>query len=100
MDHMKVPEPMSEDHPSAQLAPLVQPVGDQVVQGSVVAGKVGAPPDAMEVESNHRALHEGTRANVWGPHNKSGAHLGAQLVLPVGSVGEARPSASRQCCCW
>ncbi len=36
-------------HPSAELAPPVQSVGDQVVQGSVVAGEVGAPLDALGV---------------------------------------------------
>ncbi len=36
-------------HPGAELAPPVQSVGDNVVQGSVAADEVGAPLDAMGV---------------------------------------------------
>jgi len=43
------PHDKSGAHPSTEYTPPVQSVGDQVVQGSVVAGEVGAPPDAMGV---------------------------------------------------
>jgi len=66
--------------PGAQLAPLDGSVGDQVVQGSVVAGEVGAP--------NCWASHEGTGANVHGPHDKRKVPPSAQLAPPDGSVGD------------
>ncbi len=93
-----------------------------MVQGSVAAGEVGAPPNVMGVvahpssgsgdvptgksvakglektnnfqpttssqERIHRASHEGTRANVCGPHDKSGAQPGAQLAPLVQSVSD------------
>ncbi len=43
------PHDKSGGHPGTELAPPVQSVGDAVVQGSVVAGEVGAPPDVMGV---------------------------------------------------
>jgi len=47
---------------------------------TVIAGEVGAP--------NHQASHEGTGANVCGPHDKRKAHPSAQVALLDGSVGD------------
>jgi len=57
--NVRGPRDKSGAPPGAQLAPPVGSVGDQVVQGSVVAGEVGAPLDARGVESNRHASHEG-----------------------------------------
>ncbi len=62
----------SRAHPGAQLAPPDGSLGDQVVQGSVVAGEVGAPPDATGVVAG-ASSGSGVAPAVWSeslPHSK------------------------------
>jgi len=64
------------------------PMRDFWLRYSFVKGLEKKKNSLSTTSSQHHASHEGTGANVQGPHDKSGAHPGAQLASPVQSVGD------------
>ena len=92
--NVRGPRDKSGAPPGAQLAPPVGSVGDQVVQGSVVAGEVGSPPDATGVVTG-ASSGSGVALAVWSeslPHSKhdNGSFDGGDFL--VDSNEEKGPS--------